>query len=241
MSARRGLSEHEIIQALLDAYRRGYFPMAEQIFHGPGGSRIHWFSPDPRGIVPLSADEGFHVPRRLESRLRASPFTLRLNTAFEAVMRGCARRRAKDDPGDLHDHTWIDETIVTWYLLLHRAGHAHSLEAWANDDAGRPALVGGIYGVAIGAAFFGESMFHAPRPRLPTGARHPLDGTDASKICLVTLVRALHDAGFVLFDTQMLTAHVRRFGGLEIPRRDYLRRLDAALAIPDRWPSLRIT
>ncbi len=200
-------------------------------------TNIHWFSPDPRGALPLSDREGFHVARRLESRVRQRPFIIRVDTAFQEVMQGCAlpRRASRDEDSD--DGTWIDGTILGWYRLLHEAGHAHSIEAWAHDpDSGEAALVGGVYGVSIGAAFFGESMFHLPRPRLSDGERHPLDGTDASKVCLVTLVRALSHAGFTLFDTQMVTAHVERFGGFEIPRGVYLKRLEQAVGEESRWP-----
>lgn len=231
-----------IVEALLNAYRRGFFPMACDLEPlGTSASTIHWFSPDPRGILPLDEADGFHVPRRLESRLRQRPFILRVDTAFEEVMRGCALPRAPSDDEDAAPGTWIDDTLLRWYRLLHEAGHAHSIEAWAHDPTtGEESLVGGVYGVSIGAAFFGESMFHLPRPRRDDGTRHPLDGTDASKVCLVTLVRALHAAGYTLFDTQMVTAHVERFGGCETPRDEYLRRLERAIEGPDRWPAVGI-
>lgn len=241
--SRRRLSPNQVVEALLNAYRSGYFPMAcdDQPWIAPGRSQIHWFSPDPRGVLPLCEAQGFHVPRRLEARLRQRPFILRVDTAFENVMRGCALPRPPSDDEDAQPGTWIDDTLLRWYRLLHEAGHAHSIEAWARDPAtGEEALVGGVYGVSIGAAFFGESMFHLPRPRLHDGTRHPLDGTDASKVCLVTLVRALHAAGYTLFDTQMVTAHVERFGGCEIPRDEYLRRLEHAIEGPHRWPAVRI-
>lgn len=205
-----------------------------------GRPQIHWFSPDPRGVLPLTECDGLHVPDRLESRIRQRPFILRVDTAFESVMRGCALPRRIAENEDCDDGTWIDETLLDWYALLHREGHAHSIEAWARDPSTMTEhLVGGIYGVAIGSAFFGESMFHLPRPRLADGSRHPLDGTDASKICLVTLVRALAAAGFTLFDTQMVTSHVQRFGGREIPREEYLKRLEHAIEGPARWHDAR--
>jgi leucyl/phenylalanyl-tRNA--protein transferase len=228
----------QTVEALLDAYRRGYFPMAggPHPWSPPGVSQIQWFSPDPRGVLPMREEEGFHVPARLEERLRRRPFDVRVDTAFGAVMRGCAMPRRRTAEEDWEEGTWIDDTLLGWYGLLHRAGHAHSVEAWAKDsETGEERLVGGVYGVAIGSAFFGESMFHLPRPRREDGSRDPLDGTDASKACLVTLVRALAAAGFTLFDTQMVTAHVARFGGVEIPRREYLHRLDAAMNMKDRW------
>lgn len=241
--SRRRLSSTQIVEALLNAYRSGYFPMAcdDQPWIAHGRSQIHWFSPDPRGVLPLSVAAGFHVPRRLDSRIRQQPFVLRVDTAFEEVMRGCALPRPPSDDEDAQPGTWIDDTLLGWYRLLHEAGHAHSIEAWARDAAsGQLALVGGVYGVSIGTAFFGESMFHLPRPRKDDGTRHPLDGTDASKVCLVTLVCALHAAGYTLFDTQMVTAHVERFGGREIPRAEYLGRLERAVEAPDRWRSIRI-
>lgn len=233
-----------IVTSLLEAYRRGFFPMADDSgpFLARDRPRIHWFSPDPRGILPLTPLEGFHVARRLESTIRRNRFILRVDTAFELVIRACAQpRRTGEDDDDDPPGTWIDDTIVAWYHELHLAGHAHSLEAWAIDPATKSeALVGGIYGVSIGSAFFGESMFHIARPRLDAGTRHPLDGTDASKVCLVTLVRALAAAGYTLFDTQMVTAHVARFGGISIPRKQYLTRLERAVAVPDRWPSVTL-
>ncbi len=228
-----------IVEALLDAYRRGYFPMAEE--HPPwrpsGGAHIYWPSPDPRGILPLSPADGFHVPARLERRLRDGSFILRCDTAFDAVVRGCAQPRKESASADA-EGTWIDPTIRHWFNLLHRAGFAHSIEAWRRDPTtGDERLVGGLYGLALGAAFFGESMFHTPRSRRPDGSRDPFDGTDASKACLVTLVRHLDRLGFTLFDTQMVTPLVRRFGGREIPRRDYLHRLRAAVDAPEHWRS----
>lgn len=221
--------------SLLDAYRRGYFPMAEgpAPWNPSGGSRIHWFSPDPRGVLPLTESEGLHVSRRLEDRLRRNPFALRVDVEFAEVMAGCAERGGDDD-------TWIDSTVLSWYGLLHEKGHAHSLAAFVrHPETGEQVLVGGIYGVSIGSAFFGESMFHRARARYPDGRRHPLDGTDASKVCLVVMVRALAAAGYTLFDTQMVTDHVARFGGREIPRAEYLRRLDSATDDPDHWPGAR--
>ena len=180
--------------ALLNAYASGWFPMAV----APG--EIRWYSPDPRGIIPLDA---FHVPARLARTLRRSRFDIRLDTAFRAVIRGCADR-------DDEDGNWIDDEILESYCALHEKGIAHSVEAW---QGGR--LVGGLYGVALGGAFFGESMFHHVR--------------DASKAALVALVEHLRRRGFVLLDTQWVTEHLQQFGAIEVPRRRYLRLLDAAL------------
>lgn len=243
MSRRRITTDQQTIAALLDAYRRGYFPMAEcsPPWNPSGPPQIHWFSPDPRGILPITERDGLHVPRSLEKLIRHHPFTLRANAAFGSVIRACAQPRGATLDAPDNDHTWIDETLIRWYTLLHRAGHAHSIEAWRTDPAtGEPALVGGIYGVAMGSAFFGESMFCSPRGRLVDGSTHPLDGSGASKVCLITLIRALGDAGFTLFDTQMVTAHVARFGGRDIPRTEYLDRLSGALGAESRWKHVRL-
>jgi len=179
---------------LLHAYRSGAFPMA-----GPS-KEIAWFSPDPRALIPL--DERFHIPHGLERTLKKQRFEIRINTAFEDVMRGCAER----------EETWINDEILASYINLYRLGHAHSVEAWRE---GR--LAGGLYGVAVGGAFFGESMFHRE--------------TDASKVALVGLVTRLRERGFTLLDTQWSTPHLRTFGTLEIPRAKYVRLLRSALEL----------
>lgn len=180
--------------ALLNAYASGWFPMAV----APG--EIRWYSPDPRGIIPLDA---FHVPARLARTLRREPFEIRFDTAFRDVIEACADR--DDDEGN-----WIDREIVESYCALHEKGFAHSVEVWQN---GR--LAGGLYGVALGGAFFGESMFHRVR--------------DASKAALVALVDHLRRRGFALLDTQWVTEHLLQFGAIEVSRRRYLRLLDQAL------------
>lgn len=180
---------------LVRAYRDGLFPMALE------DGRIGWFSPDPRGILPLDT---FHVPSRLARVVRSRRFEIRVDTAFGDVMRACADRRDDDDG------TWISAEILAGYEALHRAGLAHSVEAWRGGQ-----LAGGLYGVHIGAAFFGESMFHRE--------------TDASKVALVALVERLIAGGFTLLDTQWVTPHLQQFGAVEIPRADYLRRLALAL------------
>jgi leucyl/phenylalanyl-tRNA--protein transferase len=179
---------------LLSAYSTGIFPMAME------NGDLGWFSPDPRGLIPL--DERFHIPHGLKRTLKKHPFEIRVNTAFADVMRGCADRR----------ETWIDNTIYKSYVRLHYLGHAHSVETWQNEK-----LVGGLYGVAIGAAFFGESMFS----RVP----------DASKVALVALVERLRERGYQLLDTQWTTAHLRQFGATDVPRREYLVRLRKAIAL----------
>lgn len=158
---------------------------------------IGWFSPDPRALIPL--DDRFHVPHGLKRRLRKGEFEIRINTVFSEVMRCCAER----------EETWINAEIYESYVELHRLGHAHSLEAWKDDQ-----LAGGLYGVAVGGAFFGESMFHHV--------------TDASKVALHALVMRLRERGFVLLDSQWPTSHLKTFGCYEIPRAEYLKRLQRA-------------
>lgn len=175
------------------AYREGLFPM------GMEDGSIGWFSPDPRGILPL--DE-FHIPARLARVVRRNVFEIAIDRAFEDVMRACATRQ--------DDATWISDEIVECYTALNRLGLAHSVEAWRE---GR--LVGGLYGVHLGAAFFGESMFHRE--------------TDASKVALVALVDRLRRRNFQLLDTQWTNNHLDQFGGVEIPRAEYFARLKRAL------------
>jgi leucyl/phenylalanyl-tRNA--protein transferase len=184
---------------LVSAYSSGWFPMAVD------GGEIRWFSPDPRGIIPL---DGFHLPRRLERLWKRGAFTIEIDQDFEGVIRACAGApRDPDDPG-----TWISSEIIDSYLELHSLGYAHSVEVWRGVR-----LVAGLYGVALGGAFFGESMFHRE--------------ANSSKIALVALVDRLRSRGYRLLDTQWVTPHLRQFGAIEIPRRDYLRALEAALAV----------
>lgn len=179
-------------ELILAAYQAGAFPMAME--HG----EIGWFSPDPRGVLPL---DGFQAPRSLRQTVRRGKFDVRIDTAFAEVMRGCADRT---------EGTWISDEIHAVYTALFEQGAAHSVECWAGAE-----LAGGLYGVAIGGAFFGESMFTRV--------------TDASKVALFHLVARLNERGYTLLDTQWLTPHLARFGAVEIPRREYLRRLRAAL------------
>jgi leucyl/phenylalanyl-tRNA--protein transferase len=178
---------------LLTAYSQGIFPMAD-----PDGV-IRWYSADPRGILPLDA---FHVPGTLRAVVRQGKFEVRFNHDFAATMRGCMEQRAGS--------TWINEKLIRAYSHLHDLGFAHSVEAWKD---GR--LAGGLYGVSLGAAFFGESMFHKV--------------TDASKVALVHLVHRLRERGYELLDTQANTTHLARFGCVEIPAADYMERLRKAM------------
>jgi leucyl/phenylalanyl-tRNA--protein transferase len=181
---------------LLTAYASGWFPMSI----GPGD--IRWYSPDPRGIIPLDT---FRAPRRLARTLRQERFEIRMNTEFRAVITACAERPDADG-------NWIDAEIIESYCALHELGFAHSIETWQDG-----ALAGGLYGVALKGAFFGESMFHRAR--------------DASKVALAALVERLRARGFVLLDTQWVTDHLVQFGAVDIPRRRYLRMLEEALTI----------
>jgi leucyl/phenylalanyl-tRNA--protein transferase len=182
---------------LLQGYRLGVFPMAIE------DDSIGWFSPDPRAIIPL---EDFHAPHALRRALRKKIFEVKIDNAFSEVINACARR----------EDTWINREIIESYTRLHELGYGHSVEAWKEGK-----LVGGLYGVAIGAAFFGESMFHQV--------------TDASKIALAALVQHLRSRKFVLLDTQWLTPHLQQFGGIEISRNHYLRLLRNAVELPRKF------
>ncbi len=184
-------------ELLLRAYAIGVFPMAE----GRDDPELFWVDPKQRGILPL---DGFHVPKRLRRTIRSDRFEVRIDTAFRAVMEGCA-----EEAPNRHD-TWINDRILSLYGSLHAMGHAHSVETWREDE-----LVGGLYGVRLGAAFFGESMFSRE--------------TDASKVALVHLVSRLVFGGFQLLDTQFVTNHLERFGAIRIPRINYHRQLQIAL------------
>lgn len=179
---------------LLRAYAAGIFPMAESAT----SEEILWIDPRRRGIIPL---DGFHLSRSLARRLRRLDYAVTVDRDFAAVIEGCADRA----------ETWINRTIRELYTELHRVGHAHSIEVWSG-----PTLVGGLYGVRLGAAFFGESMFSLRR--------------DASKIALAYLVARLRAGGFLLLDTQFTTAHLERLGARTVPRARYHRLLDAAIA-----------
>jgi leucyl/phenylalanyl-tRNA--protein transferase len=184
-------------EVLLKAYACGIFPMAESA-EDPA---LYWIEPERRGIIPL---KGFHVPARLARTVRADRFTVLCNRDFDGVIDGCA------EPNPGRGRTWINTRIRKLYRGLFAIGHCHTVEVYDGDD-----LVGGLYGVSLGRAFFGESMFHHAR--------------DASKIALVHLVARLKAGGFTLLDTQFVTDHLKTFGALEVPRRQYQKMLDAAL------------
>jgi leucyl/phenylalanyl-tRNA--protein transferase len=192
-------------ELLLNAYAVGIFPMAE----ARDDPELYWIDPERRGILPL---DGFHVPRSLRRTLRRAPFEVRVDSAFREVVAGCAAP-APDRP-----ESWINDEIQAVYGALFDGGHAHSVECWQDGT-----LAGGLYGVAIGGAFFGESMFSRVE--------------DASKVALVHLVARLRLGGFRLLDTQFVTAHLARFGAIEIPRDDYRKRLRAALRAPTHFPA----
>lgn len=184
---------------LVSAYTSGWFPMAVD------DGEIRWYSPDPRGVIPL---EQFHLPSRLARLVRGGKFRVEINRQFDEVIRACAiSDRKYEDSG-----TWISDEIMASYQELHRLGIAHSVETWQDDR-----LVGGLYGVALGGAFFGESMFHRV--------------TDASKVALAALVERMRGRGFSLLDIQWVTPHLRQFGAIEISRAKYLKQLEKALTV----------
>src|SRR6185437_3800902 len=183
-------------ETLLSAYAQGIFPMADR------DGKIRFYTADPRGIIPL--DDRFHIPGTLRQFLKKDPpvFDVRINFDFVGTMRACMEARP--------DGTWISNELIAAYSRLHQLGFAHSVEAWQGDR-----LVGGLYGVSLGAAFFGESMFHRER--------------DASKVALVHLVHRLRARGYELLDSQATTSHLRRFGAIDVPAADYLVQLRKAM------------
>jgi len=190
-------------EIVLRAYAEGVFPMAER----REDPELYWVSPEWRGIIPLDA---FHIPKRLARTVRSDRFAVTSDAAFRDVMLACAEPK----PG--REQSWINSEIIRLYTALHASGHAHSVECWREGK-----LVGGLYGVSLGAAFFGESMFSRE--------------TDASKVALVHLVARLIEGGYTLLDTQFLTEHLARFGTTEIPRTEYLTLLRRAIAREAYW------
>jgi leucyl/phenylalanyl-tRNA--protein transferase len=192
-------------EILLSAYAQGLFPMAER----RDDPTLYWVSPEKRGVIPL---DGFHVPKRLARTIHGNRYRVTSDKAFAKVMLACAA------PAPGREQTWINDEILRLYAALHAGGHAHSVECWEGGE-----LAGGLYGVSLGAAFFGESMFSS----VP----------DASKVALVALVEMLRRGGFILLDTQFLTPHLARFGAYEIPREEYLVLLHQAIAREAIWPN----
>ena len=184
-------------ELLLQGYRLGVFPMAMD------SGEIEWFSPDPRAIIPL---DDFHVPHALRRLWQRKTFEIKIDINFGEVIRACAER----------EDTWINREIIESYTRLHELGHAHSIEAWREGK-----LAGGLYGVAVGGAFFGESMFHHVK--------------DASKIALVGLVERLRAKKFSLLDTQWVTPHLQQFGAIEIPRAHYMHLLTRAVQVQRKF------
>ena len=193
---------------LLNAYAAGIFPMAES----QDDPELYWIDPETRGILPL---DGFHIPKRLRRTLKTSPFTIKIDTSFEAVIKMCAAH-APDRPS-----TWINAQVLDIYGQLFEQGHCHTVETWLDGE-----LVGGLYGIRLRGAFFGESMFSRQ--------------TDASKIALVYLIARLNHGGFTLLDTQFVTEHLARFGTIEIERADYHNRLATALETKADFYSLAL-
>lgn len=194
---------------------------------------VHWYMPRYRAVLPLTEDEGLHVPRTAKRLLRRGQFEFRTDTAFEEVVRRCSRSRSETD------RPWIDRRIFAMYRQLHDAGHAHSMEAWRTDpDSGESRLVGGTYGLSIGSIFFAESMFHDPRPRRADGTKDPLDGTNASSCAIIRLCEHLDKCGYTVLDVQMKNDHTERFGVVEMHHRAFDRLLDRAVRDADRWKPL---
>jgi leucyl/phenylalanyl-tRNA--protein transferase len=208
MTSRDNVNPEITPEVLLRAYACGIFPMAESA----DDPTLFWVEPEQRGVIPL---DGFHISSRLARTVRADRFKVTVNRAFAEVIDGCAAPRMG------RENTWINRRIRNLYTALHKLGHCHSVEAWDGEQ-----LVGGLYGVSLGGAFFGESMFHRER--------------DASKIALVHLVARLIAGGFVLLDTQFVTDHLRTFGAVEVPRRRYRTELDVALLHQGNFAALPV-
>jgi len=197
MTGSHNVDSHITPQILLKAYSVGLFPMAEDA----DDPSIFWVEPEMRGVMPIAE---FHTPRSLKKQINRGTFDISYNDAFNAVVKNCAAS------AEGREQTWINETIRLLYSQLHDMGHAHSVEAWYEDQ-----LVGGLYGVTLGRAFFGESMFSRR--------------TNASKVALVHLVERLKERGFILLDTQFNTEHLTQFGTQEVPRDEYEKLLQEAL------------
>lgn len=212
--------ERELVGAVLEAYRQGAFPMAQGRDAARRGTPIGWYRPEERAVLAIRPEllglgAGVHVPRRLMRTVLQGRFRVTTDTAFGRVIRACAEPRQETE--SCSTETWIDDRIILAFELLHRAGHAHSIEAWATRETGELELVGGIYGLAVGGVFCAESMFCAPER----------GGRDASKVCLVRLIEHCTARGFAVIDTQFVNPHLEQFGVQEIGTERYLGLLDA--------------
>lgn len=213
-----GVRERQIVGEVLRLYSQGWFPMAE----GPDQA-VEWVQPEERALLPIE-QEAFHISRSLRKTLRRTPaeggFIVRCDTAFGQVIRACGEPR----PG--REQTWLSPDIIAIFELLHAAGIAHSVECWRpSENLGPERLVGGVYGLAIGGVFAGESMFSRPE----------LGGTDASKVALVHLIHHVRRRGFSIFDAQLVNPHLEQFGVYEVPREEYLQRLEIEAAREVAW------
>jgi leucyl/phenylalanyl-tRNA--protein transferase len=203
----RGAHQRSLVPAAINMYRKGWFPMFDE-----RRRVVEWVQPHERAVLPL--DTTFHVHRTLRQRVRSGRFRVTCDRAFREVIRACAR------PAAGREQTWLCDEIIALFDALHDAGHAHSIEAWIGDE-----LVGGLYGLAIGGAFCGESMFSRPE----------IGGTDASKVCLVHLVEHLRARGFTLLDAQLHSNHLEQFGLFVAPMSEYLELLRDAVARDVTW------
>lgn len=208
--------ERGLVSDALTSYARGWFPMYDS-----DTGVVNWVQPRWRGVIPL--DQRFRVSRSLRAAVRGGKFTITSDRAFTGVIRACAR------PRKYEEGTWLDETIMELFELLHMAGHAHSVEAWVQGPRG-PVLVGGLYGLVVGSVFCGESMFSDPSR----------GGTDSSKVCLVHLVEHLRQQGFTLLDAQMHNKHLEQFGCFEMEQAEYAERLFVAAQQVREWGTLQV-
>ncbi|HYE62477.1 MAG TPA: leucyl/phenylalanyl-tRNA--protein transferase [Phycisphaerales bacterium] len=217
--ARDGLTREErlLVRDTLVSYARGWFPMCD-----PETGVVHWVQPAQRGVIPL--DERFRVSRSLRGVVRSGRFRITSNAAFREVIRACAA------PTSSRVDTWINDDIAELFHLLHRSGHAHSIEAWVEGERG-PELVGGLYGLVVGSAFCGESMFCRP----------DRGGSNASKVCLVHLVEHLRRQGFTMLDCQLLNPHLEQFGCYEMPQEAFAERMEEAVKVGAEWGRFRVT
>ena len=228
--------EYGVIEQGLAMYAQGWFPMSESF--NARANRVKWVQPESRALIPL--DHAFHIPKSLAQRVKSGRFIITTDTCFGTVIRACATSTRIDEEGDVAG-TWLHPTIIRLFELFHKAGFAHSIEAWREREpsesttadsklasahsVGNRTLVGGLYGLALGSAFCGESMF----------SRGERGGTDASKVCLVHLVKHLRARKFTMLDAQLANPHLARFGQFEIEQHEYLARLSTCVNEPHDW------